>query len=67
MVIIISSKLLDFCLTFVICDYTFIEADLVSEYDHAFSEQLVLQVLSKKGAKFRLQQLPATATQTQAI
>lgn len=38
---------------------TFIEADLVSQYDHAFSEQLVLKVLSKEGAQLRLQQLPA--------
>ena len=38
---------------------TFIEADLVSQYNHAFSEQLVLKVLSEEGAQLRLQQLPA--------
>lgn len=38
---------------------TFIEADLVSQYDHAFSEQLVLKVLGEEGAQLRLQQLPA--------
>ena len=38
---------------------TFIEADLVSQYNHAFSEQLVLKVLSEEGAQLRLEQLPA--------
>ena len=41
---------------------TFIEAYLVSQYDHAFSEQLVLKVLSEEGAQLRLQQLPAKDT-----
>lgn len=38
---------------------TFVEADLVPQYDHAFSEQLVLKVLGEEGAQLRLQQLPA--------
>lgn len=41
---------------------TFIEADFVPQYDHAFREQLVLKVLSEEGAQFRLQQLPAWHT-----
>lgn len=38
---------------------TFIEADFVPQYDHAFSEELVLKVLSEEGAQLRLQQLSA--------
>lgn len=34
---------------------TFIEADLVSQYDHAFCEQLILEVLCKEGAQLSLQ------------
>lgn len=45
--------------------YTFIEANLVSQYDHAFSEQLVLKVLSEEGAQLRLQQLPTKHKCTQ--
>lgn len=41
---------------------TFIEADLISQYDHAFGEQLILKVLSEEGAQLRLQQLPAKHT-----
>lgn len=46
------------CVLFVMT-FTFIKADLVSQYDHAFSEQLILKVLSEEGAQLRLQQLPA--------
>lgn len=37
--------------------FTFIEVYLVSEYDHAFSEQLILQILSEERAQLGLQQL----------
>lgn len=35
--------------------HTFIEADLVSQYNHAFCEKLVLKALGKEGAKLSLQ------------
>ena len=42
--------------------YTFVVANLVSQYDHAFSKQLVLKVLGEEGAQLRLQQLPTKQT-----
>lgn len=41
---------------------TFVVANLVSQYDHAFSEQLVLKVLGEERAQLSLQQLPAKHT-----
>lgn len=38
--------------------FTFVEVNLVPQNDHPFGEELVLEVLSKKGAQLSLQQLP---------
>lgn len=47
--------------------FTFIVSDLVSQYDHAFSEQLVLKVLGEEGAQLSLQQLPTKKHQQHTV